>query len=126
VAQEIAGPRDLTLRVPKRDLVASVQTLLQNDRLWIAERLELSGVLKKELVNFRVKVDPATAHDSYSHWREGDHDDLVLATACAAWYREHSNRQLEQRNQRQGGYFIPISPEVQKFIGPHRPTNTGG
>jgi hypothetical protein len=126
VTQEIAGPRELTLRVPKRDLVASVQTLLQNNRLRIAASLSLADVLRRELVNFRVKVDPATAHDSYSHWREGDHDDLVLATACAAWFREHESRPIEQRNQRQGGYRIPVSPEVAAFIGEHRPTNTGG
>jgi hypothetical protein len=27
-----------------------------------------------------------TAHDSYEHWREGDHDDLVLAAALACWW----------------------------------------
>jgi hypothetical protein len=100
------------LRVPKRDLVAAVQTLLQNGRLRIAAGLPLADVLRKELLNFRVKVDPRTAHDSYSHWREGDHDDLVLATACACWYREYANRQVEQRNVEQGGYRVPISPEA--------------
>ena len=75
-------------RVPKRDLVASVQTLLQNGRLKIAPEMELAPILKRELLNFRVKINPATAHDSYEHWREADHDDLVLATALACWYRE--------------------------------------
>ena len=36
--------------------------------------------------NYRVKIDPLTAHDSYGAWREGQHDDLVLATAVACWY----------------------------------------
>jgi hypothetical protein len=27
---------------------------------------------------------------AYTHWREGDHDDLVLATAMAVWFREWS------------------------------------
>jgi hypothetical protein len=112
VSQENAGLRDIILRVPKRDLVAAVQTLLQNGRLRIAAGLPLADVLRKELLNFRVKVDPRTAHDSYSHWREGDHDDLVLATACACWYREYANRQVEQRNVEQGGYRVPISPEA--------------
>jgi hypothetical protein len=91
--------------VPKRDLVAAVQVLLQNGRLKIAEGLELAPTLRKELLGFRVKVDPKTAHDSYEHWREGDHDDLVLATALACWYREHINREVEARNVRQGGRF---------------------
>jgi len=42
-----------------------------------------------------VKIDPRTAHDSYSHWREGDHDDLVLATALACWFREWWNARWE-------------------------------
>jgi hypothetical protein len=94
-------------RVPKRDLVAAVQTLLQNGRLRIAEGLELAPTLKRELLSFRVKVDPRTAHDSYEHWREADHDDLVLATALACWYREYVNSELEARNARQGGFRPP-------------------
>jgi hypothetical protein len=82
-------PSDLSYRVPKRDLVAAIQVPLQNGRLKIAPELELAPVLKKELLNFRVKIDPRTAHDSYEHWREGDHDDLVLATALACWFREY-------------------------------------
>jgi hypothetical protein len=97
-------------RVPKRDLVAAVQTLLQNERLKVAESLELAPTLKKELLNFRVKIRPETAHDSYEHWREGDHDDLVLATALACWYREYKNAAVEQRNARQGGFRDVTSP----------------
>jgi hypothetical protein len=123
VSQENAGLRDIILRVPKRDLVAAVQTLLQNGRLQIAGQLALADVLRKELLNFRVKVDPKTAHDSYSHWREADHDDLVLATACACWYREYANRELERRNREQRGYRIPVSPQAATFIGEHRPTH---
>jgi hypothetical protein len=108
VTQEVAVPGDIILRVPKRDLVGAVQTLLQNQRLRIAERMALSDVLRKELLNFRVKVDPKTAHDTYSHWREADHDNLVLAVACAAWYREFANLELERMNREQGGYRIPV------------------
>lgn len=74
-----------TYRVPKRNLVGALQVSLQNERLKIASSLELAGTLKAELLNFKVKVDPKTAHDSYEHWREGDHDDLVLAAALACW-----------------------------------------
>jgi Terminase RNaseH-like domain len=70
-------------RVPKRDLVSAVQVLLQNARLKIAEGLPETKLLIKELLNFRVKIAPTTAHDSYAAWREADHDDLVLATALA-------------------------------------------
>jgi hypothetical protein len=80
-------------RVPKRDLVSSVQVPLQNGSLKIAPELELADTLKKELLGFRVKVDPRTAHDSYEHWRENDHDDLVLAVAMACWYQDYQRKQ---------------------------------
>ena len=35
-----------------------------------------------------MKIDPLTAHDSYGAWREGAHDELVLAVAVACWYGE--------------------------------------
>jgi hypothetical protein len=72
-------------KVPKRNLVSAVQIALQSGRLKIAEELSLAETLRKELLNFRVKVNISTAHDSYEAWREGDHDDLVLATALACW-----------------------------------------
>jgi hypothetical protein len=77
------------VRVPKRDLVAVVQVLLQSERLKIAEALPEAKTLVKELLNFKVKIDPQTAHDSYSAWRENIHDDLVLAVALACWIGEH-------------------------------------
>jgi len=81
-------------RVPKRDLVAVLQVLLQNDRLQISKRLALGDVLTAELLNFRVKINPETASDSYSAWREHEHDDLVLATALGAWYGENMPKPL--------------------------------
>ena len=77
-----------TWRVPKRDLVGSLQVLLQSGRLKISKKLPLASVLQSELLTFKVKIDPITAHDSYSAWREQDHDDLVLSVAMAAWWGE--------------------------------------
>ena len=74
--------------VPKRDLVGVLQVLLQNKRLKIAPG-PLSDTLATEMLNFRVKIDPTTTHDSYSAWREGQHDDLVLATALGCWWGEN-------------------------------------
>jgi len=77
-----------TWKVPKRNLAGVTQVLLQTRRLKIAPG-PLRDILINELLNFRVKIDPLTAHDSYSAWREQDHDDLVLAVALAAWWGEH-------------------------------------
>lgn len=76
---------DGSYRVPKRNLISTLQVLLQTGRLKIASSLELAQTLRAELLNFRVKINLKTAHDSYEAWREGDHDDLVLAAALAAW-----------------------------------------
>ena len=54
--------------VPKRNLVGMVQVLLQSQRLTFARGLPMLAVLQDELVNFKQKIDPATAHDSYSSW----------------------------------------------------------
>ncbi len=99
-------PEPHGFRVPKRNLVAAAQVLLQNGRLKIAESLPDAQTLKQELLNFRQKIDPKTAHDSYEHWREDDHDDLVLATTLACWYREYVNSGVEARNVRQGGFRV--------------------
>jgi len=75
------------LHVPKRELVGAAQVLLQGRRLKIAQGLALATTLTDEMRNFKVKIDPRTANDSYSAWREGQHDDLVLAAALACWFR---------------------------------------
>jgi hypothetical protein len=62
-----------------------LQVLLESGQLKIAYTLEHAETLKRELLNFRVKVNVSSGHDSYDAWREGDHDDLVLAAALAAW-----------------------------------------
>jgi hypothetical protein len=71
-------------RVPKRDLVSVVQVGLQNRTLKIASTLDLAETLSRELQNFSVKITDA-ANDVYGAWREGTHDDLVLAVALAVW-----------------------------------------
>jgi hypothetical protein len=88
-------PQRAGFRVPKRDLITVTQVLLQNGRLQVASGLPEAETLKKELLNFRVKIDPKTAHDSYEHWRESEHDDLVLAVSMAAWFRQYWNRHLD-------------------------------
>jgi hypothetical protein len=80
-------------RVPKRDLVVGVQVLLQQGRLKIAKGLPDTETLIRELLAFKAKVDPTTAHDSYNA-REGAHDDLVLAVALAVWRATSSANRL--------------------------------
>jgi len=74
-------------RVPKRELVGVLQSLLQTGRLKIAQSLKEANTLTRELLNFKVKVNTA-GHDSYEALREGDHDDLVLSLALPVWFAE--------------------------------------
>jgi hypothetical protein len=83
------------LRVPKRDLASAPLVLMQNEQLKIAAEMPLSDTLRKELLNFKVKINISTAHDSYEAWREGDHDDLVLAVAMACWCGERYLRKVD-------------------------------
>jgi hypothetical protein len=80
---------DDTHRVPKRDLIARPQVLLQegNRRLKIALALPEAKTLVDELLNYRYKITDA-GNDTYGAWREGQHDDLVLALALAVWAAE--------------------------------------
>ena len=47
--------------------------------------LELWPAPREELLNFRRKINLNMAHDPYEHWRDSNHDDLVLAVAMACW-----------------------------------------
>jgi hypothetical protein len=71
--------------VPKLDLVAALEVPFHTETLKVAEGLELWGALREELQNFRRRVNTKTAHALIEHWRETDHDDLVLAAALACW-----------------------------------------
>jgi hypothetical protein len=73
--------------VPKKELVSTLQLLLQSRRIRIAPRLPESHILVEELVRFRAKTALAS-NDTLEAWREGPHDDLVLAVAVAAWISE--------------------------------------
>jgi hypothetical protein len=73
--------------VPKKDLVAVLQVLLQQRRLVVAKTLPHAALLGAELSAFRVKVT-AGGNDTLEAWRERPHDDLVLAVALAVWWAE--------------------------------------
>jgi hypothetical protein len=77
------------LHVPKKELVSTLRVLLQARRLHVARTLPEAAVLVKELENFRVKVT-AARNETFESWREGQHDDLVLAVALATWLGEQT------------------------------------
>src|SRR5215203_3439972 len=74
--------------VPKRDLIGALEVPFHAGRLKVAAGLPLWETLRKALQTFRRKVSITTGVDTYEHWRESDHDDLVLAAALACWGAE--------------------------------------
>lgn len=79
--------------VPKSALVSTLKVLVENRRIDVPDALTLAPVLQAELQNFRRKKKLGTGNDTFgagesAEWREGAHDDVVLATAMAAWFGE--------------------------------------
>jgi len=71
-------------RVPKKDLVAAVSVMLQQEILQVPSKLPLAETLVDEMLNFRIRVN-LEGSMTYEGWRTRDHDDLVLAVALACW-----------------------------------------
>ena len=65
-------------RVPKQDLIAGLQVMLESEQLGIAQDLTFAPALLEELVEMR-------AIGAKTEAPHGEHDDLVIAVALAAW-----------------------------------------
>lgn len=77
----------LVWHIPKKELVAVLQAGLQEGRLKIASELPEAATLAAELANFQARITGA-GNETYGAWREGTHDDLVLAVAIACYIPE--------------------------------------
>lgn len=75
--------------IPRRELAGTLQVLLQTRRLLIPNSLPEATRLVAELQQFQVRVS-AVGSDAPEPWRDGPQDDLVLATAIAAWSGERA------------------------------------
>jgi len=71
-------------RVPKRDLIVGLQVMFEKGDVEIAANIPQKEKFVKELMGMQVRVS-ATGHEQYGSWRDGEHDDLVLAVAMACW-----------------------------------------
>jgi hypothetical protein len=80
--------------------VSTVRVLQQARRLKVAPALEHARTLGDELLKFEVKISDA-GRDTYGTWREGAHDDLVLAVALALWWGERLRPQPARPHEKQ-------------------------
>jgi len=82
---------DRSWRVPKADLVNTLQVLLQASLIRWSPGLALAETLAKELTEYQTRIT-AAGNEQFGAWREGQHDDLVLAVALACWALERQAR----------------------------------
>jgi hypothetical protein len=78
---------DGSYHVPKKELITALQVVMQGRRLQIARSLPDAATLVRELQQFQLKIT-AAANEVFGVWRDGQHDDLVLALALACWWSE--------------------------------------
>jgi len=83
---EVSEPARHNFLVPKRELVSTIDAMLQSDRLRIARQLTEASVLTGALQGFQLKTKEITAEATSMLWREDGQDDLVFAVALACWY----------------------------------------
>lgn len=83
--------------VPKRDLVTTVQVLLQDGKLKFAKGLMHGEIMIEELLNLKAKITQK-GNDTYEAWRQGEHDDLVFALCLAVWYTNKYGRIENKKN----------------------------
>jgi hypothetical protein len=87
-------------RVPKRDFIVGLQVLMQQGGLQIAEGMKEGATLVKEMAEMRVKIS-GSGNEQFGAWRNGEHDDLVLAVAMACWGVRKVTPLLRRRRVRQ-------------------------
>lgn len=74
------GRREST--VGKAYLVSRLQALIQTQRIELPQTAEAKA-LAKELQDYEIRIDAATANDTYGAFKVGSHDDLVTALGLA-------------------------------------------
>lgn len=70
--------------VPKRNLMMGLRVAFDGREFGIVKDLPLAQTVRKELLSMEVKASPGGG-EQFGAWREGEHDDLVLAIALAWW-----------------------------------------
>lgn len=82
-------------KVPKRDIVTRLQVMLEQRELRIAAAIPEAATFVKELQAMRVKTG-LSGREQTGAWREGEHDDLVLAVGLACWWLERHRGAIER------------------------------
>jgi hypothetical protein len=115
IGKDVVMGDDGYFRVPKVDIMASLQVLFGSSRLRYPEVIydrqgvNLVPVWLHEMEQFKMKRTRA-GNMTYEAWRESDHDDIVLSIAISCWWILYS-RPKEEIHESQ--------PEVEEEYNPH-------
>ncbi len=85
---EATRPEQHEYHVPKRHIISALQVAMQTHRIQLAKGITDAETFISEAMNFQFKLSAKSGEDQYGAWREGTHDDLLLAVALAVWYGE--------------------------------------
>ncbi len=94
--------------VPKADLVAAGQIIMQQRRLRVADGLRWSDDFKRQLEGFKGKVNENTMRRSYNSETEDLHDDLVVCYLMAAWWFLREKLHAPERKKIWRDPYLPI------------------
>jgi hypothetical protein len=70
--------------VPKQVLISGLLVMLEKKELALSMRVASARVLDQELAGMEARVS-RSGQLSFGTWREGEHDDVVMAAALACW-----------------------------------------
>jgi hypothetical protein len=93
----ITQTEDGFLRVPKSDLVHSLQFYWNSGRLKYPRKLAVIDAFLAEMESFVMKMGKS-ASVSYEAMQEQDHDDLVMSCAMAVWWGSYSRPWAHRRS----------------------------
>ncbi len=86
--REAHGKRGGDWCVPRDDLIATTQFLIQTGRLKIAKDIPLALDLVEELTHFRASTYSSTKKGPHP-FSERTHDDLAMSVMLTLWYAEN-------------------------------------
>lgn len=104
------------LCVPKNDMIAAAQTMLQQFRPRIAPDVEYQDQFKEQLVHFKGKVNENTGYTSFNNDNPNIHDDFITTFIMAMWWFKYrgymKDEQKVVKDKQQSYNWDPLgSPE---------------
>jgi hypothetical protein len=73
---------------------AALEDVCRAVRLALGDRLPFAAEVRQEMQTFTSRINPDTAHESFSSWHEQSHDDILLAMSLCTWWGEEQHKHL--------------------------------